>query len=52
MGEVFEVAFRPVEGTDLNKKIDAAYSEKYSGSPYLKAMVNAKEATVQVLPLT
>jgi hypothetical protein len=45
-----EVAFTPVEG-EINNRIDAAYSEKYAGSPYLP-MISARTraATVRVDP--
>lgn len=50
-GMVKKVRFEPVAG-DINEKIDEAYREKYSGSPYLNSMINsrAKAATVKVLP--
>lgn len=43
------VHFEPVSGA-LNTQIDEAYKLKYSGSPYLGAMISerAKEATVKV----
>ncbi|WP_234571129.1 DUF2255 family protein [Rhodohalobacter sp. 614A] len=50
-GMVKKVRFEPVAG-EINEKIDEAYCEKYSGSPYLNSMINsrAKAATVKVLP--
>lgn len=49
-GLVKEVHFEPVVGS-INDEIDAAYKKKYSGSPYLNAMISdrAKAATVQVI---
>jgi len=46
-----EVVFESVEGP-VNEAIDAAYQRKYSGSPYLSAMVGsrARGATVKVVP--
>ena len=45
------MAFTPVQG-DVNDRIDAAYSEKYAGSPYLSPMISTKTraATVRVDP--
>lgn len=44
-----EVNFEPISGS-INDKIDEAYREKYSSSPYLQSMVSerAKAATVRV----
>jgi len=44
-----KVQFEPVTGP-INEKIDEAYREKYSSSPYLQSMISerAKEATVRV----
>src|SRR6059036_3000884 len=46
-----EVTFEPLDGT-VNDRIDHAYRTKYSGSPYLDAMVGtrARSATVKVVP--
>ncbi|PZA06782.1 MULTISPECIES: DUF2255 family protein [unclassified Meiothermus] len=52
-GMVREVVFQPVPAEDpLQKAIDAAYREKYGGSPYLEPMVSprARAATVRILP--
>ncbi|UZR96450.1 DUF2255 family protein [Chondrinema litorale] len=45
-----KVRFELIEG-DINDKIDEAYRQKYSKSPYLNSMIsrNAKAATVKVL---
>lgn len=50
-GTVKEVAFEPVDGP-VNDRIDAAYREKYQGSPYLNPMIaeHARSATVRVVP--
>lgn len=47
-----KVRFEPVNGP-LNEKIDQAYREKYSSSPYLGSMISdrAKAATVNVFGL-
>ena len=47
-----EVSFTPVDDSQLNDRIDRAYSEKYSGSPYLPPMVSerTRAATVRVDP--
>ena len=49
-GMVKKVGFEAVTGS-INEKIDAAYREKYSRSPYLKSMISerAKAATVRIL---
>ncbi|AXK45691.1 DUF2255 family protein [Brachybacterium saurashtrense] len=46
-----EVAFTPVAG-QLDDAIDAAYSQKYAGSPYLPPMIaeRTRAATVRVDP--
>lgn len=51
LGLKWKVRFEPVPG-EVNNRIDEAYSAKYSGSPYLKAMISsrAREATVRILP--
>lgn len=50
-GMVKAVRFEPISG-EINESIDEAYSQKYSGSPYLLAMISdrAKAATIQILP--
>lgn len=52
-GQGHEVAFEPVDGPELNDRIDAAYQAKYAGSPYLPPMVapGPRAATVEVTPL-
>ncbi|SMO65289.1 DUF2255 family protein [Gracilimonas mengyeensis] len=47
-----KVRFEPVKGESINDKIDEAYKDKYSGSPYLSPMISerARAATVKVLP--
>lgn len=49
-GMVKEVKFETVEDAILNERIDLAYNEKYSKSPYLPQMVSqrAKAATVRI----
>ena len=49
-GMVKKVRFETVTGS-INERIDEAYREKYSNSPYLKSMISerAKAATVRVL---
>ena len=44
-----KVSFQPVKGS-INEKIDDAYREKYSNSPYLNSMISdrAKAATIQI----
>ncbi|MBX6379391.1 MAG: DUF2255 family protein [Thermoflavifilum aggregans] len=51
-GNTLEVTFEPIRDEELNKKIDAAYQEKYSSSPYLAPMIGerAKAATVKITP--
>ncbi len=46
-----EVAFEPVEGL-INHRIDDAYRQKYSRSPYLNPMIGARarSATVRITP--
>lgn len=48
-GMVKEVSFEAVSGS-INERVDKAYREKYSGSPYLKSMISerARAATVRV----
>lgn len=48
-GMTRKVHFEPISGS-INEKIDDAYREKYSSSPYLGAMISAgaKAATVRV----
>jgi len=50
-GMTREVAFSPVEGA-LNDRIDEAYRDKYSGSPYLDPMIGerARSATLRIVP--
>ncbi len=49
-----EVKFEPVEGGEINNKIDEAYRIKYEGSPYLSPMISerARSATVRINPLS
>src|SRR6478609_1086669 len=49
-GAVYEVEFAPITDEALNERIDAAYHQKYAGSPYLPPMVAAgpRAATVEV----
>lgn len=46
-----KVRFEPVIDEGLNEKIDDAYRQKYSSSPYLGSMISnrAKAATVNIL---
>lgn len=46
-----EVDFEPISGA-INDRIDEAYREKYSGSPYLSSMISerARAATVKIHP--
>jgi len=48
-GMVKKVQFEAVSGS-INDKIDDAYREKYSSSPYLQSMISdrAKAATIRV----
>lgn len=50
-GMTREVSFEPVSGP-VNDRIDDAYREKYSDSPYLSPMIGARAraATVRVTP--
>lgn len=50
-GMTKDVIFEPVSGP-INDLIDAAYRAKYSGSPYLDAMIGtrARSATVEIIP--
>lgn len=52
-GSTFEVAFAEADPA-LAERIDAAYEEKYAGSPYLPPMIAAgpKAATVEITPRT
>ena len=45
-----KVRFELIEG-DINNRIDEAYRQKYSKSPYLNSMISsrAKAATVKIL---
>ena len=51
-GQEHQVAFAPIDDPDLNEQVDAAYREKYAGSPYLPPMVAAgpRAATVEITP--
>lgn len=51
-GEKWDVSFEPVEGDEMNNKIDNAYREKYEEHQYLSPMISerARSATVRVLP--
>jgi len=46
-----EVTFDPVAGP-INDRIDEAYREKYTSSPYLSPMISerARSATVKIMP--
>jgi len=46
----WEVSFEPVNGDEINDKIDDAYREKYEGHQYLPPMISqrALSATVRV----
>ena len=46
-----EVTFEPVAGP-INDRIDDAYREKYTSSPYLSPMISerARSATVKIMP--
>jgi hypothetical protein len=50
-GQTTNVSFEPVAG-EINHRIDDAYREKYSSSPYLKPMIagRARAATVRISP--
>lgn len=52
VGKQFDVEFTPVDDPELGDQIDAAYKEKYAGSPYLPPMVAAgpRAATVEITP--
>lgn len=51
-GKNWEVSFEPVDGEEINNKIDDTYREKYEGSQYLSPMISerARSATVKVMP--
>ncbi len=54
-GRIIEVAFEPVNAAGdepINLRIDDAFREKYSRSPYLNAMTGkrARAATVKIMP--
>ncbi len=51
-GKKWDVRFEPVDGKDINDRIDEAYKEKYDGSPYLSPMISerARSATVRIEP--
>lgn len=50
-GETHDVQFAPGD-PGLGDRIDAAYDEKYAGSPYLPPMIDAgrRAATVEITP--
>lgn len=50
-GMTRDVTFEPVADGGLNDRIDAAYTAKYKGSPYVAHMVaaGARAATVKIL---
>lgn len=50
-GMTKDVSFQPVDGA-VNDRIDAAYRQKYSASPYLAPMISqrARAATIRVTP--
>lgn len=50
-GMTREVTFAPEQGP-INQRIDEAYSEKYSSSPYLQGIIaeQARNATVVITP--
>ncbi|SFC42099.1 hypothetical protein SAMN05421780_105160 [Flexibacter flexilis DSM 6793] len=50
---VKNVAFEPVADSSLNDRINEAYKQKYSGSPYLPPMISgrANEATIRIIPI-
>ncbi|QYY35041.1 DUF2255 family protein [Ruficoccus sp. ZRK36] len=52
VGQQWDVTFHPVDDSALNDQIDAAYVDKYEGSPYLLPMVGerTRAATVLILP--
>lgn len=49
---VYDVAFEPVKGIEINDAIDEAYKKKYSSSPYLSSMISerTRAATIKILP--
>lgn len=49
---IYDVVFEPIKGIDINDTIDEAYKKKYSGSPYLSAMISerTRAATVRIYP--
>lgn len=51
-GMTREVTFEPVDGADLQSRIDEAYQAKYRDSPYLKPMIgtSARSATMKIVP--
>jgi Uncharacterized protein conserved in bacteria len=51
-GMQIEVAFEPIDDTELNAQIDEAYRAKYADSRYLPPMISERNcaATVQVSP--
>ncbi len=51
-GMTKEVVFEPVSGS-INDRVDEAYKQKYSSSPYLPPMISkkARAATVRITPI-
>lgn len=49
---IYDVTFEPIKGIDINDTIDEAYKKKYSGSPYLSAMISerTRAATLRIYP--
>jgi hypothetical protein len=52
-GQTTDVSFEAAAG-EIDDRIDAAYREKYSSSPYLKPMIagRARAASVRISPRT
>ena len=50
-GKTHNVDFAPATSSELNDKIDTAYHEKYSSSPYLNHMISQKcrETTIEII---
>lgn len=51
-GQEHQVEFTSINDPNLGARIDAAYNQKYAGSPYLPPMVAAgpKAATIEITP--